>query len=318
MEQVSGSQGVDAVVVGAGVAGLSAALFLGRAGQSTLVYDGGPPRITAVEVVREYLGFDGRTPAEVLAQHRAEVRRYGVEIRPGQVERIEPCDDGRYDVHGPGGVVTARAVVLATGLVDELPPLAGVTEPWGRDLHVCPCFDGHEVRGQRFVVFGRPDRLAHMGAWVAMWSPHVTVVSPQPLGEADAERLRLLDVAVVADTVTGLVHDAARRLVAVTTAGGEEVACDAAWVALDARAASGLAASLCDADALGFAAADPGGRTSRPGVFAIGNAREPWAHLAHAAADGTRVGPLVTMYLLEARLAERRAARDAAARVGAV
>lgn len=60
----------------------------------------------------------------------SEVVRYGVEIRPEVVGRIEPREDGRFDVYGTSGVVTARAVVLATGLVDDLPPLARLTEPW--------------------------------------------------------------------------------------------------------------------------------------------------------------------------------------------
>lgn len=309
-------QVVDTVVVGAGIAGLSAALFLGRAGRSTIVYDGGPQRIFAVDEVREFLGFDRMAPAELLKRARDEVLRYGVNIRTELVQAIMPREDGLFDVRSQADVVTARSIVLATGLVDELPPLSGLPQAWGRDVRVCPCFDGYEVRNQRFVVFGVPDRLAQMASWVWMWSSDVTVVTKHIFNQADAERLRLLDIKITQDVVTGLVHRGG-RLAGVSTESGEEIPCDAAWVAANLRAASNLAASICDVDDAGFAKTDSAGRTTRPGIFAIGNANDPVAHLAHAAAAGTTVGPIVTMYLLESRLAERRAAEAAAAQQGA-
>ena len=201
----------------------------------------------------------------------------------------------------------ARTVVLATGLVDVLPPLKGLSKVWGRDLRVCPCFDGHEVRNGRFVVFGLPERLAQLGSWVSMWSPDVTVISKHPLDSVGADRLRLLGIRILLDEVTGIVHKD-DRLVALSTESGQEIPCDAAWIATRLKAASNLAASLCEVDEAGFAKTDENGRTSRPGVFAIGNAANPIGHLAHAASSGTHVGPWVTTYLLESLLSERRAA----------
>lgn len=123
---------------------------------------------------------------------------------------------------------------------------------------------------------------------------------------AGTDQLRLLGVEVVHDEVTGLIHKD-DRLVAVSTESGVEIPCDAAWIAARLKAASNLAESLCDVDEGGFAKTDENGRTSRPGVFAVGNASNPIGHLAHAAASGTHVGPWVTTYLLEALLSKRRA-----------
>lgn len=297
----------DTIIVGGGVAGLSTALFLARAGRSTIVYDAGRSRILAVERVHEFLGFDGWTPDEMLMKARGEVLRYGAEIRNEIVEEIEPLTDGLFAIRTPDGRIRARTIVLATGLIDELPPLKGLRKVWGRDLRVCPCFDGHEVRNQRFVVFGLPERLAHLGSWVSMWSPHVTVITRHPLDPAGADRLRLLGVEVRHDKVTGLTHED-DRLVALSTESGVEVRCDVAWIAAPLKAASHLAACLCNVDEAGFAKTDQNGRTSRPGVFAVGNAANPIGHLAHAAASGTDVGPWVTTYLLESLLGERRTA----------
>jgi thioredoxin reductase len=302
-----GSEIVDAVIVGGGIAGLSSALFLARAGRSTIVYDAGRSRIFAVERIREFVGFDGWTPGQMLTKAREEVLRYGAQIRSGIVTKIGPRPDGLFDVFAPDVTVTARSVVLATGLVDELPPLTGLREVWGRDLRICPCFDGNEVRNQRFVVFGLPERLAQLGSWVSMWSPNVRVVTKHLFDASGAERLRLLGIEVVRDEVSGLVHQD-DRLVALSTESGAEIPCDAAWIATRLKPASDLAASLCDVDDAGFAKVDEHGRTSRPGVFAIGNATNPIAHLAHAAAAGTEVGPWVTMHLLESLLSDKRRA----------
>ena len=296
---------VDAVIVGGGIAGLSAALFLARAGRSTMVCDACRSRIFAVERIREFVGFDGWTPEEMLTKAREEVVRYGAQIRSGIVTKIESRSDGLLDVFAPDVTITARSVVLATGLIDELPPLTGLRKVWGRDLRICPCFDGNEVRNQRFVVFGLQERLAQLGSWVSMWSPSVRVVTKHSFDASGAERLRLLGIEVVCDEVTGLVHED-DRLVAVSTESGAEIPCNAAWIATRSKPASDLAASLCDLDAADFAKVDEHGRTSRPGVFAIGNATNPIAHLAHAAAAGTEVGLWVTMHLLESLLSDRR------------
>ena len=303
----SSSDSVDAVIIGGGIAGLSAALFLARAGRSVIVYDAGRSRILAVERVHEYVGFDGWAPEDVLTKARQEVLHYGAIVRNGVVDKVDLRPDGLFDVLTQGGVTSARTVVLATGLKDELPAITGVPKVWGRDLRICPCFDGYEVRNQRFVVFGLPKRVGQLGSWVSMWSRDVTVISKELQNGAGDERLRLLGIRVIQDQVSGLIHRG-NRLVAISTEGGAEIPCDAAWIATPLRAASNLAASLCDVDEAGFAKTDENGRTSRPGVFAVGNAANPVAHLSHAAASGTHAGPWITMYLLEDFIAKRRAA----------
>ena len=235
-----GSEIVDAVIVGGGIAGLCAALFLARARRSTIVYDAGRSRIFAVERIREFVGFDGWTPEQMLTKAREEVLRYGAQIRSGIVTKIDSRSDRLFDVFAPDLTITTRSVVLATGLIDELPPLTGLRKVWGRDLRICPCFDGNEVRNQRFVVFGLPERLAQLGSWVSMWSPNVRVVTKQSFDESGAERLRLLGIEVVRDEVTGLVHQD-DRLVAVSTGNGAEIPCDVAWIATRLKPASDLA-----------------------------------------------------------------------------
>jgi thioredoxin reductase len=182
--------------------------------------------------------------------------------------------------------------VLATGLIDELSPLKRLRNAWGCDLRICPCFDGNEVRNQRFVVVGLPERLAQLGSWVSMWSSKVSVVTKYHSMRAALSDCVCSELKLCAMKWPGLFTRMTRS----------------SWIATRLKPASDLAASLCDVDGEDFAKADEHGRTSRPGVFAIGNASNPIAHLARAAAAGTVVGPWVTMYLLESLLSHRRGA----------
>ena len=302
---------IDTAIIGAGPAGLSAALFLARAGRSVVAFDGGPSRIMSVERVREYMGFDGVSPRDMLDRMRADAVRYGAQIWSENVRAIDPRPDGTFEVHHLSGSTTARSVVLATGMTDELPDVEGLTRPWGNDLRICPCFDGYEVRDGRFVVFGVPERVAHLGAWVSAWSSRVTVITEADLDASALEKLSLLGIPVVRDEVTGVVHRDG-HVVAVATASGKQIEADAIWVAMRWKAASDLAASLCEVDSVGLAKVDANGKTSRPGVFAVGNAANPIGHLAHATAEGTNVGPHVSNYLLDLKIAEIRSHRKIA------
>ncbi|HZO93124.1 MAG TPA: NAD(P)/FAD-dependent oxidoreductase [Candidatus Baltobacteraceae bacterium] len=174
---------IDVAIVGGGVAGLSAALFLTRAEKSTVVFDEGKQRILTVDTVREFAGFDGLSPADMLARIRGEATRYGAEVRRTYVERVHPREDGAFDVLAGGSVAIAHALVLATGLIDVLPELNGLSDVWGREIGICPCFDGYERRETRFVVFGVPERLKQFASWVSIWSHDVKVVTPAPLDD---------------------------------------------------------------------------------------------------------------------------------------
>jgi thioredoxin reductase len=292
---------VDVAVVGGGAAGLSAALFLARAQRRVVVFDAGSPRIGAVTHIHELLGSENATPDEFLAHARRDTTRYGTEIRDQPVVSVEPRHDGQFDLHTVDTSTTASAVVLATGLVDVLPDIPGLSDIWGRDLHVCPCFSGHEVRNERIVVMGIGAQLAQSAKFLTAWTPNVTVITRFRFDRATSSRLHRLDVAVLDDDVTAF-EVADQRLVAARTCTGRRVEADAVFISTPMRARSNLAATLCEVTTDGFAVTDINGSTSRRGLWAIGNARDPIGHLAHALADGARVGPWVNDFLIDITL----------------
>ncbi len=160
----------DVVAIGGGAAGLSAALVLGRARRRVAVVDAGEPRNAPAAHMHGFLSRDGMPPSQLLAAGRAEVAGYGVEVVEDRVVGVEPG----FTVRLAGGrVLSARRVLVATGVGDELPPIPGVRERWGRDLLHCPYCHGWEVRDQPLGVLGTVAGSVLHTLLVRQWSDDV-------------------------------------------------------------------------------------------------------------------------------------------------
>ena len=160
----------DVAIVGGGAAGLSAALVLGRARRRVAVIDAGTPRNAPAAHMQGYLSRDGMPPAELLAVGRAEIANYGVELIDDRVVGIEPG----FTVHpATARSLTARRIIVTTGLRDELPDIPGVQERWGRDLLHCPYCHGWEVRDQPLGVLGTNAGSVVHAQLIRQWSDDV-------------------------------------------------------------------------------------------------------------------------------------------------
>src|SRR3954465_9053055 len=145
----------DVAVVGGGAAGLSAALVLSRARRRVLVVDAGEPRNAPAAHLHGYLSRDGFPPSRLLACGREEVSRYGDVIVEDRVTELLPRGRGVFGVVLSGGQrVSARRVLVTTGLRDALPGIPGLRERWARDVLHCPYCHGAEVQDRRLGVLG--------------------------------------------------------------------------------------------------------------------------------------------------------------------
>lgn len=306
MEQTQLDQ--DVVVVGGGAAGLSAALMLGRSRRRTLVLDAGRPRNRFASHMHGVLGRDGTDPAALLADGRAELAGYGVTVREAQVAAVEEVAGGLAVVTEDGARTTTSALVVATGLSDELPDVPGLAEHWGTGVLHCPYCHGWEVRDQRLAVLATsPEHAAHVTPLVRQLSDDVVLLTglAGPLDAALAARLRARGVRVVDAPVTGVTAEAG-RLVAVRTAEGD-VPVDAVFTAGAPRPHDAFLASLGLArtesgPGAGMVAVDPLGRTSHPRVWAAGNVVEPAATVPLAVARGSFAGAAVNAALAQEEL----------------
>jgi thioredoxin reductase len=284
----SSEAGWDCVVVGAGPAGLNAALVLGRARWRVLVLDDGSPRNYATHEMHGVLGHDGLDPAELRARGRAELTRYGVQVVPLEVEYAEVVDAG-VRVTSPGRTEVTRTLLLATGMLDELPDIPGFADVWGTSAHTCPYCDGFEHRDERLAVLAAGDRAEHLAVLLRQWSDDVILLSngPHNLAPDQLARVDAIGVPVIETPVTGLdSHDG--RLRHVRLGDGETLDRDALFFYVGWRLRTDLARALgCELRDDGSIAVGTNQATTVDRVYAAGNASDPRALVPAAAGSGT-------------------------------
>ena len=288
----------DVVVIGGGPAGLSAALVLGRARRRVAVVDAGMPRNAPAAHMQGFLSRDGMAPTDLLAAGRTEVAGYGVELIEDQVAAIE----AGFVVRLAGGrVLNARRILVATGVHDELPEIAGIRERWGRDLLHCPYCHGWEVRDQPLGVLGTVPGSVQHAQLVRQWSDDVVFFAhTYDLTATEAAELEARGVHVFHEEVARLVVEN-DRLVGVALVDGRVIARTAVFIRPNnILHPDGLLAGLgCELDAAGFVTVDAGGRTTNPGVWAAGNVVDPRAQVITSAGAGSAAAIAINADLVQ-------------------
>lgn len=183
----------DVVIVGAGPAGLSAGLILGRCRRSVLLCDTGRPRNAASQALHGYLTRDGITPGELRSAGRRELETYDtVELIDIGAADAVCTDDGSFRVTlDDGAVVTSRKLLIATGVCDNLPAIDGFQELYGRSVFHCPYCDGWEVRDQPIAIYGTGSRGVGLSLELTAWSRDLVLCTDGPAELSDEDRARL-------------------------------------------------------------------------------------------------------------------------------
>jgi thioredoxin reductase/SAM-dependent methyltransferase len=296
----------DVAIVGGSAAGLAAALQLGRQRRSAIVVDSGEPRNAPASHMHGYLGREGVAPFELTNAGREEVRSYGGEILAGRVNEVIRVSDDRFRVDLVGGhSIVARRVLAATGLVDQLPDIEGLADHWGRDVIHCPFCHGFEARDRRIVqVVTHPVGL-HTAQLFRQLTTRLTVVLHGEVDVDDRELdiLRSGGVEIRHGAVRRIVAGDDGRVVAVEVGDRERIAADAVAVSpgFQVRAEPFLSLGLQTTphpSGLGdFVETDATGATPIPGLYAAGNITDPSQQVLQAAADGARVGAMISFSL---------------------
>ncbi len=292
-------QQYNAVIIGGGAAGLSAAVALGRARRSVLVVDAGEPRNAPAAHMHGFLSRDGMDPAELLRVGRLEAEGYGVDIHRGRAVSVSSGFTVEFADRPP---VRARRVLLATGLRDELPDIPGLADRWGKDALHCPYCHGWEVRDQRIAVIATSHMAVHQALLWRQWTPNLTLIthSAEPDAEQSAQ-LAARGISVVRAQVAGL--DVRNdRLAGVHLHNGAHLPFDALTIGARFHPALPQVDGLTTADhpsGMGtHIPVDPTGRTSVPGIYAAGNAANPMANVIAAAAEGAMAAHMLNMDLI--------------------
>jgi thioredoxin reductase len=296
----------DCIVVGAGAAGLSAALVLGRARRRTLVVDASGQSNRVSEGIGGLLGHDGRPPAEFYAAGRDEVTAYPtVVLRPGEVIGGRRQDDGFELELTDGSREVTRRVLLATGMDYRLPALPGIAERWGRSVFHCPFCHGWEHRDQPLGVLDRGASGALRALLLRAWSDDVTLLAggPAELDADDAERLSAAEV-TVDERRPAEMRGPGASLTTIVFTDGAERPCGGLLVPVKLHQRSALAEQLgAAAAAPGHVAVDalevdPKLQTSVPGLFAAGDVSAQMQSVAIAVAAGSTAAAMIVHSLM--------------------
>jgi thioredoxin reductase len=307
------TQTLDVVVIGAGPAGLAAGLSLVRARRRTLLIDSNRPRNAATLRSHGFITRDGVSPLELRRLGREEFAAYpGSEFHSGLVRSVVPIadltgDGARFGIttrglRGERGrEVSARTVLVASGLLETLPALPSIRAWYGTNLHSCIECDGYEKADAALALIGETDDLAERALLLSHWARDLiiftngigTVTEADEAALADrgirVDRRRVADIVGVQGAMTG-----------VQLEDGEVVERDGGFVrprwtpAIDFLDVPGL-----ETDAGGLLVVDVQGRTSVAGLYAAGDVTPPGAvQLIVAAGQGATAATAINRDLL--------------------
>lgn len=280
----------DVVIAGGGPAGLSSALVLGRCCRLVLLCDGGQPRNAKSSAVHGLFTRDGISPQQLRQVGREQLERYGnVRVLDIPIIDAKPKASGFEISLSDGSQVFARKLLLATGLVDMLPPIPGLKELWGSGVFPCPYCDGWEVRKQRLAVYGSGRHALALCRALTGWSQDVQLFSNGPSELSAAERHGLLERHISINEARILRLDSRQgRLCRIVLEGGDAVERDALFLSAPQHQQSPLAEKLGCSLRRGVVETDQWQSTEIPGLYVAGDASQDVQLAIVAAAEGAR------------------------------
>ncbi|WP_018182567.1 NAD(P)/FAD-dependent oxidoreductase [Kaistia granuli] len=293
----------DAIIIGGSYAGLSAAMQLARAGRSVCVVDSHTPRNRFAAASHGFFGQDGAAPRAMIAEARDKLAAYPtVHFVDGSAIHAHAVPDGFAIDLGQGDALTAAKLVLAFGVVDELPDLPGLAGKWGKSVLHCPYCHGHEFRGRRLGVLNVMEKSVHQALMIPDWGPTTFFLHGGAMPDAETQdKLRRRNVAIEPAKVVAL-EGTETELTGVRLEDGRVVELDAIFTGSRTRMASAIAEQLgCafDEGMLGpVIRTDAMKMTTVPGVYAAGDIARQMHNATFASADGVMAGTALHQALI--------------------
>lgn len=285
----------DVSVVGAGPAGLSAALWLARYLHRVVVVDSGDPRNWETRGINGYLGHQGIRSPELRALGRAECESFGVDFVEGVVDLAvdEPGELFAIQLRG-GATIKARRILLAIGIKDFWPDIPGLERCYGETVHVCPDCDGYETRDKKTVVIGTGRKAVGMALALTTWTSQIVICTngeKAGLSEPLLAKIRALNIPVLETPIQSVVSKSG-EITGIELEGAMSLDCERLYFAIGQYPSDDLGAQLgCKRDDMGRLVIDDRNRTSVKNVYAAGDIA-PGPQLAIGAAASGAVAAM--------------------------
>lgn len=302
----------DAVIVGGGIAGLSASVYLGRSRRKALLVDGGESMARWEPLVENYLGFpEGLSGKALLDRGRVQVKKFGVRTANDRIVRIRRERD-TFLLEGGSVVYRSSRVLLATGLTHLLPDIPGADKCLGNSVLFCKDCDAFRVRGKRIAIYGRRNEAARYALAMLAFSPAVTILTDGREPSWDRvwqEALKEYRVHVYRDSVKKLDHQGGRLRAVLFEDSRHPV--DALFATRGDVYHTGLAEGLgADQDEEGQLIVDGDMRTTVPGLYAAGCVTPANCQMIIAAGQGAAAAQAIDHDLLDETLRQHQLPRE--------
>jgi len=272
--------------------------MLGRCRRKVLLCDEGKPRNRHSHALHGYLTRDGIDPAELNAIGRRELEKYGVACRAVHVAAADRSGEGFKVTFADGEVNHSKYLLIATGVVDDLPEVGGLRECYGRSVFHCPYCDGWERRDQRIAALGRGKSGVLLALSLRTWSPHIVLLTNgSRVPKNDLARLARNGIDVVTRRIARFVHDDG-QLSTVEFDSREALGVDAVFFTATQHSRCDIAEILgCAFNRKGTVDTGTLSQTNVPGVFVAGDASRDAQFVVVAAAEGVKAALAINQAL---------------------
>jgi thioredoxin reductase len=292
----------DVIIVGAGPAGLSAALILGRCRRRVLVCDSGRPRNAVTRSLHGFLNRDGIEPAEFLSRAREQLGRYDtIQLRETEVTEARRSGDHFQISLDNGELLSSRKLLLATGIADDLPPIEGVEAFYGRSVFHCPYCDGWELRDQPLAVYGRGENGIGLALELILWSRDLVLCTngPSQLSDKELRRLARHHIPIREERIARLAGNDG-VLQEIVFESGDSIAVRGMFFSTGQRQASILPTRLgCEFTDNGCVDTGDYETTNIPGLYVAGDASRLVQFVVVAASEGAQAAVAINKELMK-------------------
>ncbi|WP_312076368.1 NAD(P)/FAD-dependent oxidoreductase [Chryseobacterium sp.] len=291
----------EVIIIGGSYSGLSAAMALGRSLRKTLIIDSGKPCNEQTPHSHNFLTQDGKTPKEISELSKKQVLEYEtVEFHQGKAIDAKTTEKGFEIITENGEKFNSKKLIIATGIVDEVPEIKGFKESWGISLIHCPYCHGYEYKGKKTAIIANGDRAVHIASLVKNLTENVTILTR---GKAEftneqKEKLERNTIQIIETEISELKHQNG-MVENIVFSDGEEIEFEAVYGAFPFKQHADIPQILgCDFTEMGHIKTDFMQKTNIPGVFVCGDNSSMMRSVSNAVMTGNVSGAMVNMELV--------------------
>lgn len=291
----------EVIIIGGSYSGLSAAMALGRSLRKTLVIDSGKPCNEQTPHSHNFLTQDGKSPKEIAESAQKQVSEYEtVHFHKGKAIDAKKTENSFEITTEKGEKFHSKKLIIATGIVDEIPDLKGFKESWGISLIHCPYCHGYEYKGKKTGIIANGDKAVHISSLVKNLTEDVTILTQGKANFTDEqlEKLKRNNIQIIEHEISELKHDNG-IVESIIFSDQTEIKFEAVYGAFPFHQHSDIPKNLgCEFTEFGHIKTDQFQKTNIPGIFVCGDNSSMMRSVSNAVMTGNVAGAMVNMELV--------------------